>query len=63
MYSKWLPKTLKIAEKLIKRPRFYKRTLIITNFGPNLRYKSTQKQKILLSNIIVVVFVVESVNS
>ena len=33
------------------------------NFGPNLRYKSTQKQKSLLSNIIVVVFVVESVNS
>ena len=44
-YSKWLPKTLKIAEKLLMRLKVYKRTSIMTNFGFTLRYKSTRKRK------------------
>ena len=28
---------IKIAEKFIMSPKFYKRTSLITNFGPNLR--------------------------
>ena len=35
---------------------FYKTTTIITNFGPDLRYKSTQKKKNILSNVLVVIF-------
>ena len=33
IYSKWLPKTQNIAEKLM-RPKFYKRISVITNFRP-----------------------------
>ena len=57
-HSKWLPKTIKIAEKLIMRPKFYKRTSVITNFGPNLRNKSTIFFLFLLSNGLVMIFAI-----
>ena len=50
-YSKWLPKTLKIAEKLLMHRKIYKRTSIMTNFGFNLRCKSTRKRKFYVCSV------------
>ena len=41
-YSKWLLKTQKIAEKLM-RPKFYKR-ISVTNFGPIYGIRAQEKE-------------------
>ena len=44
--KKKVQKTFKHAEKLTMHQKLYKRTLIITCFGHNLRFESTGKRKL-----------------